>query len=74
MFKRSTCAAIVLAPFFGSSPALTPPPWFNAQSDEFRAGAFWWLGDRHMPALMPCEVLSGDAVKGCLAMKTALYS
>jgi hypothetical protein len=50
----------------------SPLSSFAAQIVEFRSGALWWITNLSMPTPMPCEVLNGDAVMGCLTMKAML--
>jgi hypothetical protein len=46
--------------------------WFNATSGEFKAGAYWWSGQRSLPQPGDCQSLGGQATSGCLAAKAQL--
>jgi hypothetical protein len=46
--------------------------WFAQQGGEYRAGAYWWSGQRSLPVPGSCDTLGGNATAGCLDAKAML--
>jgi hypothetical protein len=48
--------------------------WFNGLSGEYRAGAYFWSGQRDLPKpeWKSCDSLGGEASVGCYAAKAIL--
>jgi hypothetical protein len=46
--------------------------WFASLSGEYKAGAYWWSGQRSQANPPACETLGGNASQGCLDAKARL--